>query len=108
VTAAQPDLYLVNRGALGEACALELARRCRQRPGAPLAVQLDLSGAGFDKQLKRARRSGARWALVLGDEEAGADQVRLLPLDAEAGSGDRVLSREAFLALPPHELKRLG
>ncbi|MEA5400864.1 histidine--tRNA ligase [Synechococcus sp. BA-124 BA4] len=108
VTAAQPDVYVVNRGALGEACALELARSCRQRPGAPLAVQLDLSGAGFDKQLKRARRSGARWALLLGDEEAGAGQVRLLPLDVEAGSGDRVLSREAFLALPIEELRRQG
>jgi histidyl-tRNA synthetase len=71
-------------------------------------VQLDLSGAGFDKQLKRARRSGARWALLLGDEEAGAGQVRLMPLTTEAGSGDRILSREAFLALPPEELRRQG
>jgi histidyl-tRNA synthetase len=108
LTAAQPDVYVVNRGDLGEACALELARCCRQRPGAPLAVQLDLSGAGFDKQLKRARRSGARWALLLSDEEAGAGQVRLMPLTTEAGSGDRILSQEAFLALSPDELRRQG
>jgi histidyl-tRNA synthetase len=108
VAATSPDIYVVNRGARGEAYALELARRCRQRPVDPLAVQLDLSGAGFDKQLKRARRSGARWALLLGDEEATAGQVRLMDLRPEAGAkgteppsqqADRILSQGDFLSL---------
>ncbi len=106
--ATSPDLYVVNRGERAEAYALELARRCRQRPGAPLAVQLDLSGAGFDKQLKRARRSGARWALLLGDEEAASGQVRLMSLRPEgrptgekqaASQPDRLLSASDFLSL---------
>ncbi len=103
-----PDLYVVNRGVQAEAYALEFARRCRQRPGAPLAVQLDLSGAGFDKQLKRARRSGARWALLLGDEEAASGLVRLMALRPEGGGTgeeqgapqpDRLLSAADFLSL---------
>ncbi len=106
--ATRPDLYVVNRGERAEAYALELARRCRQRPGAPLAVQLDLSGAGFDKQLKRARRSGAPWALLLGEEEAAAGQVRLMALRPEgeakgekqgAPQPDRLLSAADFLSL---------
>ncbi len=103
-----PDLYVVSRGPEGEAYALELARRCRHRPDGPLAVQLDLSGSGIDKQLKRARRSGARWALLLGDEEAADRTVRLMPLapgDGSERSGgpggqpDRRMGEAEFLAL---------
>ena len=101
-----PDLYVVSRGVDGEAYAMRLARQCRHRPGDPLAVQVDLSGAGFDKQLKRARRSGARWALLLGDEEAANGTVRLMPLQAEGGAGqaDRHLSERDFLALSSEQL----
>ncbi len=103
---AAPDLYVVSRGVQGEAHAMVLARRCRHRPGDPLAVQVDLSGAGVDKQLKRARRSGARWALLLGDEEAANGTVRLMPLHGEggAGSADRLLSQAEFLALSLDQL----
>jgi histidyl-tRNA synthetase len=88
----------------GEAYAMRLARQCRHRPAEPLAVQVDLSGAGFDKQLKRARRSGARWALLLGDEEAATGTVRLMslaarPAEVGAGQTDRHMSETAFLAL---------
>jgi histidyl-tRNA synthetase len=110
---AAPDLYVVSRGVEGEAYAMRLARQCRHRPGEPLAVQVDLSGAGFDKQLKRARRSGARWALLLGDEEAAKGTVRLMSLSAggggrpaEAGAGqtDRHLSETDFLGLSIDQL----
>ncbi len=110
---AAPDLYVVSRGVEGEAYAMRLARQCRHRPGEPLAVQVDLSGAGFDKQLKRARRSGARWALLLGDEEAANGTVRLMslsaggggrPVEGGAGQTDRHLSATDFLALSLDQL----
>lgn len=106
---AAPDLYVVSRGVEGEAYAMRLARQCRHRPGEPLAVQLDLTGSGFDKQLKRARRSGARWALLLGDEEAATGMVRLMPLvvrpgDGGAGQSDRQMSETDFLALSLDQL----
>jgi histidyl-tRNA synthetase len=68
------DLYVVSRGEAAEALALPLARRCRQ---AGLAVECDASGAAFGKQFKRADRSGARFAAVIGDAEA-AEQVAVL------------------------------
>ena len=37
----------------------------------------------FGKQFKRADRSGARWAVVLGDEEAERGEVRLKPLQQQ-------------------------
>jgi histidyl-tRNA synthetase len=41
---------------------------------------LDPGGAAFSKQFKRADRSGAPWAAVLGEEEWSNGQVLLKPL----------------------------
>lgn len=75
-----PDLYVVSRGALAERRALAMTRAARQ---AGLAVELDLSGAAFGKQFKRADRSGARWAAVIGDSEAAEGVVVLKDLRGE-------------------------
>ena len=77
VAGSVPDAYIVNRGAQASAAALALARELR---GKGLVVELDDSGSAFGKQFKRADRRGARWALVLGDEEAERREVRLKPL----------------------------
>lgn len=82
--AAPPDVYLVNQGDQAGALALGLARQLRQ---AGLAVELDLSGAGFGKQLKRADRSGARWAVLLGDREAAQGMAQLKDLQTSGGDG---------------------
>ena len=79
VGSAAPDLYLVNRGAAAEVLALIVARQLRR---AGLSVERDASGAAFAKQFKRADRSGAAWAVVLGDGEAAQGVVRLKPLRA--------------------------
>ena len=88
---APPDLYLVNRGEAAELAALALARNLRR---AGLSVELDSSGAAFGKQFKRADRSGAAWAAVLGDGELEKGVVRLKPLRAEGQE------RELPVALP--------
>jgi len=72
-----PDLYLVNRGEQAEAVALRLASQLR---ASGVSVELDGSGAPFGKQFKRADRSGASWAVVIGDEEAETGQLRIKPL----------------------------
>ena len=72
-----PDLYLVNRGEQAEAVALVLARQLR---AAGVCVELDGSGSAFGKQFKRADRCGARWAAVIGDEEAAEARFLLKPL----------------------------
>lgn len=86
---AAPEVYLVNRGTAAEALALTVARQLR-RSG--LSVELDASGSAFGRQFKRADRSGAVWALVLGDGEVEQGVVRLKPL---RGEGDE---REIALA----------
>ena len=75
--AVAPDVYVVNRGSAAEGLALNVARRLRR---AGLSVELDASGAAFGKQFKRADRSGASWALVLGDGEVAQAVARLKPL----------------------------
>ena len=75
-----PDVYLVNRGGQAEPAALALARDLR-------ALGCGWSWmhpARLGKQFKRADRSGARWAVVLGDEEAERGEVRLKPLQQKA------------------------
>jgi histidyl-tRNA synthetase len=89
-----PDLYVISRGEQAEAMALPLARRCRL---AGMAVELDASGAAFAKQFKRADRSGARWAAVIGEAEAAGGVVRLKELRGEAGAAERQLSVSALL-----------
>ncbi len=72
--AGAPDLYVISRGEAAEVQALVLTRLACQ---AGLAVDRDASGSAFGKQFKRADRSGAPWAAVIGDSEA-ADRVALL------------------------------
>ncbi len=63
-----PDVYLVLAGAAAEAMGLKLAEDLRDAvPG--LKVETNCGGGGFKSQLKRADRSGARLAVILGDEE---------------------------------------
>ena len=78
-----PDAYLVNKGGVAEKKALLLARQLRT---ASLTIELDSSGSSFGKQFKRANRSGANWAIVLGDDEVNAGQVRLKKLHCSNNS----------------------
>ena len=71
---------MVNRGERAAIAALGLARDLRR---AELAIDLDNSGAAFGKQFKRADRCGARWALILGEDEMDQGIVRLKRLQGE-------------------------
>jgi histidyl-tRNA synthetase len=68
------DFYVVSRGEKAESQALQLAQKLRQ---AGFSVDLDLSGSAFKKQFARADRSGAVACLVLGEEEAENQTVKL-------------------------------
>jgi histidyl-tRNA synthetase len=75
-----PEVYVVSRGEQAEAQALQLAIQLRR---AGRRVELDLSAAAFGKQFKRADRSGAHWAVVIGDSEASEGVVVLKDLRSE-------------------------
>jgi histidyl-tRNA synthetase len=59
--------------------ALELAERLR---AAGLAVSAELSGRSVKSALKKANRSGARLAILIGEEELRAGLVTLRDLEA--------------------------
>lgn len=76
---AAPQVYLVTVGERAEAHGLILADRLRDAvPG--LRVLLNGGGGTFKNQFKRADKSGAQLALVLGDSELDAGDVGLKPL----------------------------
>jgi histidyl-tRNA synthetase len=89
-----PDLYLVNRGEASEAAALVLARHLR-RSG--LSVELDASASAFGKQFKRANRSGAPWAAVLGEGELERGVVLLQPLRGDGKESEFPLADQSAL-----------
>lgn len=68
------DFYVVSKGDAAEAQALKLAQKLRQ---SGFSVELDLSGSGFKKQFARADRSGAIACLIIGDDEAASQSVKL-------------------------------
>ncbi len=76
-----PDVYLVNLGELAEQAAFSLAEQLRQ---AGLQVVLHAGGGSFKAQMKKADRSQARFALILGDDEVLKQQVTLKPMWANA------------------------
>ena len=68
------DVYLAIRGAGGAVAGQRLAEGIRDRlPGLGLVVHA--GGGSFKSQLRRADRSGARIALILGESELAAGTV---------------------------------
>ncbi len=78
-----PHAYLVLMGTEAERQGVVIADRLREL--APrLRLQLHCGGGGIKNQFKKADKSGAPYALVLGDDELGRGLVTLKPL-REAG-----------------------
>lgn len=72
-----PDVYLVWSGEAAELHAWRVAEDLRE---AGLAVTMHSGGGSFKSQMKRADGSGARFAVIVGDDEAAAGEVMLKPL----------------------------
>lgn len=96
----EPHAHLVV--GTGVARGVALAERLRDRlPGLRLGMHPDT--AGFKAQMKRADRSGARLALVLGEEEAAAGEVGVK--DLRDGGGQRNVPEDQ---LPEWLVERFG
>ncbi len=72
-----PDIYLVNVGELAQQQAFATAELLRE---IGLNVILHAGGGSFKSQMKKADRSGARYAAILGDDEAAAGEISLKSL----------------------------
>ncbi|MBI5331896.1 MAG: histidine--tRNA ligase [Betaproteobacteria bacterium] len=89
-----PDVYLVNVGEAAKRFAPEVAETLRD---AGLKVLLHGGGGSFKSQMKKADASGARHAIIVGDDEAAVGEVAIKPLRL-AGEQQRVaLTRAAEL-----------
>jgi histidyl-tRNA synthetase len=71
------DVYLVHQGEAADRFALAVAERLRDEG---VRVVFHCGGGGFKSQMKKADASGARFALIVGDDEAEAGEVSLKPL----------------------------
>lgn len=94
----QADVYLVNVGELAEAKALAISERLRD---AGLAVVMHAGGGSFKSQMKKADRSKARYAMIIGDDEIQSDQVSLKPM-LSAGEQQK-LTLESAVQLLKHD-----
>ena len=63
----QTDIYIVNKGFDSELLAMEMSRKLRNYD---LHVELDLTGASFSKQFKKANKLNAKSIMVIGEDEA--------------------------------------
>jgi histidyl-tRNA synthetase len=90
-----PDCYLVHAGEAATIFAWEAAEALRD---AGVKVVLHAGGGSFKSQMKKADASGARYALIIGDEEAAAKEISIKPLRA-SGEQRRVRLGDAVGAL---------
>ncbi len=91
---AAPDAYIVAVGEGTRARAFALAEELRDAANG-LRIELNLGGGSFKSQLKRADKSGATWALVLGEQELGEGRIGLKPLRSDAEQESIALDRLA-------------
>jgi histidyl-tRNA synthetase len=76
----EPNIYLVNLGDAAEKYALQLSETLRSHG---LKVVLNSGGSSFKSQMKRADKSGAAFAVILGEDEMkeGMAQVKSLRIE---------------------------
>ena len=74
---AGPDIYVVHQGEHATKFAWEAVRYLRDQG---LKVILHCGGGGLKSQMKKADASGARFAVIIGDDEAQAAEITIKPL----------------------------
>jgi histidyl-tRNA synthetase len=78
-----PDAYLVTAGDEARRRAFAVAETLRTDLPA-LRLAMDCTAGGFKAQLRRADRSGARLALIIGEDELSSGCVSVKPLRSDA------------------------
>jgi len=74
------DVYVVHQGEAAMRLAVQVAEQLRD---SGLSVVLHCSGGSFKSQMKKADSSGARFAVILGDDEAASGQLSVKALREE-------------------------
>ena len=84
-----PDMYILNLGHDARGNALNIAELLRDHS---YKVAVNLEGASFKSQMKKADKSGAKIALILGDDEVVKKSIKIKLLRKEVSQED-VLQR---------------
>ena len=82
------DIYIVNQGLLAEPFAIDLSRKLRNYD---LLVELDLSGANFSKQFKKANKLNSKSIILIGDKEAANKEFVIRLFDKESSRNNEQL-----------------
>ena len=77
---------MIHKGKKAEQLALEITCQLRS---SNLMIELDYSGSSFSKQFKRADKSRAKWALVIGEDEAIKGQLLMKKLRDKQNDEER-------------------
>jgi histidyl-tRNA synthetase len=77
IPARLPDIYVVHQGEAAATFAWDVCERLREHG---LDVLMHCGGGNFKSQMRKADGSGARFAVIVGDDEVAAGQVSLKPL----------------------------
>ncbi len=76
------DIYLVRVGDAAEMAGMRLAEQLREQiPG--LRLQMHCGGGSFKSQFKKADKSGAAYAIIIGEEEAIRGEISIKSLRRE-------------------------
>ena len=86
-----PDLFAIG----GESQQTEILKLVNQVRKGGFSTSYSLKQAGFGKQFKEAGKSGARYALVLGEEEISGEKVTIKDLRS---GGEKKIDRTALSA----------
>ena len=96
------DAYLVVLGAATGTYAMQFAEQIRSKlPN--LAIQMNCGGGSIKSQMKRADRSGARLALIIGEDEVEQRQVTVKYLHND--QSQQTVSQDAVMELLHNESK---
>src|SRR5215472_3757158 len=87
-----PDVYVIVGGPQAVTAALQLTERLRtERPG--LRFELNVGGGNLKAQFRRADRSGAALALIIGEDEIARGVVGLKPLRDTSGQSECAIAQ---------------
>ena len=89
-----PDVYMIRVGARAEQAGIGLAEQLRDALP-ELKLLLHCGSGSFKSQFKRADKSGADYALILGDDEIAAGSASIKPLRIE---GSQITVSQAELS----------
>ncbi len=89
-----PSAYVLHMGEAATGMAWQVAEKLRDQR---LDVILHCGGGSFKTQMKKADASGARYAIIIGEDEASAGEVSIKPLRELGGQARMTVEATAEL-----------